>query len=172
MARKICNVCNARPQDREFNGQCEPCWTEGGWENEHNDRGHSETNTHSDCWICHPELNRAQVTYVKQERKGHHSPRRPQINHRACNHAQTPKARRECRKAYWAADSSTTKDEVPAAAAPVLTAQYTGLVTWEDSKGKTCTGRIAKDLGKGVLKIDVAGSKRGRMVAFARLSIA
>lgn len=29
------------------------------------------------------------------------SKRRPQINHRECQHAQTPAARRACRKAYW-----------------------------------------------------------------------
>lgn len=172
MARKLCETCNTRPADREYNGSCEACWTEGGWENEHSDRGHDETNKDSNCWFCYPELNRAQVTYVKQERKGHHSPRRPQINHRACSHAQTPKARRECRKAYWAADSSTTKDEVPAAAAPVLHAAYIGLVEWDGARNKTHQGFIIRDLGAGKLLVRT-NSKRPTpvRVAFSALRL-
>lgn len=29
--------------------------------------------------------------------------RRPQLNHKGCDHAQTPLGRRTCRKAHWAA---------------------------------------------------------------------
>jgi hypothetical protein len=110
-------------------GYCNPCLTEADCENGHSDYGHDaiaefekdgdithiegftadqlelEQQRMDECWVCHPELNAAQGTYVKQERKGHHSPRRQQINHRACKHAQTPKARRDCRNAYWAAQA-------------------------------------------------------------------
>lgn len=118
MARKICTVCNARPQytgggdDPAPSGSkmCNPCYTEGGWENTHSDEGHEDGgNLHEPCWICVPELNLAQKPYIKKETKGHHSPRRPQINHRACQHAQTPKARRDCRTAFWAAKATAEK---------------------------------------------------------------
>ena len=160
MARKLCTTCNNRPANSQYNGNCEPCDTEGGWENEHSDRGHNETNTDPNCWLCHPELNRAKDTYVKQERKGHHSPRRPQINHKACSHAQNPKARRECRKAFWAAKAEQA--EAP------LTAQYTGVVAWDDMRGAGRQGLIHKDLGGG--KLQVRTAKGGYVtVAFASL---
>lgn len=183
MARKLCTCCNVRaeytgggddPAPRSSH-MCNPCYTEGGYENMHNDEGHTTEEPKKGCWICHPELNLAQATYVKQTREGHHSPRRPQINHRACDHAQTPLARRTCRKLYWAKAAMETADAQgtgPLAAAPVLTAQYTGLVTWEDDKGKTWTGTIAKDLGKGCVRIHIEGRKLGRIVAFTRLRIA
>lgn len=170
MARKLCEFCNTRTATSQNRGNisisaCEPCETEAGWENSHSD-GQCEGTEGGKCWICLPELNRASAEYVKPERKGHHSPRRPQINHRACSHAQTPLARRACRKAFWAAQAT---EQAPA---PVLTAQYAGLVSWEDDKGKTHTGTIIKDLGKGCVKIKLDGSKLGRIVAFARLRIA
>jgi hypothetical protein len=180
MARKLCEFCGTRTATSHNRGNisiqaCQPCETEADWENTHSDHGHEDPTTMDfsqmseleDCWICKPELNEASAAYVKPERKGHHSPRRPQINHRACSHAQTPLARRTCRKAFWAA-----KAEQEATPAPVLTAQYEGLVTWEDDKGKTHTGTIIKDLGKGCVKVNIAGSKLGRIVAFARLRIA
>lgn len=124
MARKICNVCNARPVGYGTNGDqrqaqsmdlCTPCYEEGGWENTHSDFAHDAEAEHmvqqgnneaghrvEGCWICFPELNDAQKPYVKRERKGHQSPRRTQLNHRYCLHAQTPKARRDCRNAFWA----------------------------------------------------------------------
>lgn len=124
MSRKLCTVCNTRPVGYGTNGDqahaqrqgmCTPCLEEAGWENTHNDYGHDETSEHmvqagsneaghrvEGCWICFPELNDAQKTYVKRERTGHQSPRRTQLNHRFCLHAQTPKARRDCRNAFWA----------------------------------------------------------------------
>lgn len=145
MARKLCTACNTRPAAAEYNGNCEPCDTEGGWENEHSDRGHDESNTDPGCWFCHPELNRAQATYVKQERKGHHSPRRPQINHKACTHAQTPKARRECRKAFWAAKAA---EQVAPPATMVGKA-----VTWVGSTGKALGGMVTKELDGGKVMV-------------------
>lgn len=110
MARKLCTVCNTRAvgtgggddaDSARSLGECNPCYTEGGWENSHSDEDHdSEPNPH--CWICHPELNLAQKDHTPRTRTGHHSPRRGTINHRTqCSHAQTPAARRACRKAYW-----------------------------------------------------------------------
>lgn len=112
-------------------GYCGPCMDEADWENVHNDDDHEGVlrgdvvwgmTTHKtkaeftkwmnerkvetkDCWVCHPELNLATDRTPKAERKGHRSPRRPQMNHRACNHPQTPKARRECRNAFWKAQA-------------------------------------------------------------------
>ena len=36
--------------------------------------------------------------------------RKPQINHRHCEHAATPAARRTCREAYWAKEAMETAD--------------------------------------------------------------
>jgi hypothetical protein len=63
------------------------------------------------CWICYPALNEAanwkpgkakntpasKATYV----------RRTQLNHKGHGHPQTPKARRECKEAFWAWAAST-----------------------------------------------------------------
>lgn len=65
-----CNVCEKRSAVRGTNGQCQPCFDEGGWENTHSDFGHAEfdlaklteeqaAEVHG-CWICYPELNLAQ----------------------------------------------------------------------------------------------------------------
>lgn len=87
--------------------------------------------------------------------------RRPQINHKACDHAQTPKARRECRKAFWTAKA----EQAPA---PVLTAQYEGLVGWTSGKGREMRGNIAKDLGTGRVQVRTA---TGRVVQVAFTSL-
>lgn len=94
------------------------------------------------------------------------SPRRPQINHRACAHAQTPKARRECRKAFWAAKAQEQE-------AQVLTAQYAGLVEWDGAKGKTHRGVIIRDLGAGKMLVRTTSHRPTPVrVAFAALRIA
>jgi hypothetical protein len=170
MARKLCEFCNTRPATSQNRGNisiqaCEPCETEAGFENEHAD-GQCGGVEGGRCWICLPELNEAQATYVKQERKGHHSPRRPQINHRACSHAQTPLARRACRKAFWAAKAQ----EAPA---PVLTATYEGLVEWDGKGGKVHQGNIIRDLGAGKMLVRTASQRPTPVrVAFAALRIA
>lgn len=70
---------------------CNPCATEGGWENTHSDAGHETIDTITvrnssfktkaaleewkaeerkvmeRCWICHPELNAAKVEYVAKD---------------------------------------------------------------------------------------------------------
>lgn len=134
MAVKMCNVCGKRrvgttgqdPLSAKLAGQCGLCMDEGGWENTHTDDGHEAMNpdamnpsaheleildTMKDCWICHPELNKAanwkpgkaktapatKATYV----------RRPQLNHKVHTHPQTPKARRACKEAFWAWAAST-----------------------------------------------------------------
>lgn len=122
MAAKICNICHKR---RVYTGSkgteiapklsemCNYCFEEGGWENTHSDAGHNKidlTNmTEAErqetlgCWICFPELNLAQ----RPARVGQPGPhgsytRRPQLNHKGHSHPQTPAARRECKKAFWA----------------------------------------------------------------------
>ena len=42
MAKKICNICNTRPVDKNAGIQdaCVPCYEEGGWENAHSDGAH------------------------------------------------------------------------------------------------------------------------------------
>jgi hypothetical protein len=173
MARKLCEFCNTRPSTSQNRGSisiqaCEPCETEAGFENEHAD-GQCGGVEGGKCWICLPELNRAQATYVKPERKGHRSPRRPQINHRACSHAQTPSARRECRKAFWAAKAEQATE---APAAPVLHAAYIGLVEWDGARNKTHQGFIIRDLGAGKLLVRT-NSKRPTpvRVAFSALRL-
>lgn len=103
---------------------CVPCYTEAGWENTHSDQGHDDLDSYTlenttyviqaeldawlvserevtkECWICHPELNQASAEYVAKA--GHHSPRRKQINHKACQHPQMPAMRRKCRDQYHA----------------------------------------------------------------------
>jgi hypothetical protein len=148
MARKLCEFCNTRPATSQNRGSisisaCEPCETEAGYENEHSD-GKCGGVEGGRCWICLPELNRAQATYVKQERKGHHSPRRPQINHRACSHAQTPLARRTCRKAFWAAKATEQ-------AAPVT--MVGKAVTWVGSTDKVLGGIVIKELEGGKVMV-------------------
>lgn len=127
----ICNICNKR---RNYTGtglgvdpaphaseMCNLCYTEGGYENQHSDAGHtaiaqevaagnelseygkSELKFMESCWICHPELNLAQ----KPAKKASTGPkaqgtRRQQLNHRGHSHPQTPAARRECKKLFWA----------------------------------------------------------------------
>jgi len=115
MARKLCDVCSTRPVGYGYNedmphtiqmGYCGPCMTEAEWENRHNDEGHEPNEMDHQCWFCHPELNEASKTYTKRETKGHHAARRPQLSHGGCYHEQAPKARRECRNAFWATGST------------------------------------------------------------------
>ena len=91
MARKVCEICSTRPVgsgtgDQDATGAyCNPCYTEGGWENTHNDGGHdailakiadkkrltanqkAETAHMTGCWICHPELNEAKKAYTVRQ---------------------------------------------------------------------------------------------------------
>jgi hypothetical protein len=57
------------------------------------------------CWICYPELNLAQKE-PKAKKTGAAKTqgfRRTQLNHKEmCTHAQTSKARRTCKNAFWA----------------------------------------------------------------------
>lgn len=120
--RKLCTLCKLRapgtgngtdPDQARRMGYCTPCLTEAEWDNTHSDYGHDSHNDATpekdSCWVCHPELNEAAKDYVKPERVGHSSPRRPQIDHKACKHVQTPKARRACRKAAWSASEAAAK---------------------------------------------------------------
>lgn len=112
---KICYSCKHRavgtgpgdedPKQARSLDLCVTCLTESGWENTHSDEGHEDSNdgepAMAHCWICHPELNPN-----TEPATGHHSPRRKQLNHRTqCSHPQTPKARRDCRNAHWAAQA-------------------------------------------------------------------
>ena len=167
MARKLCICCKIRTaqtgtgpgvDESDFDDQCNYCYTEGGWENSHSDHNHEEK-PQAGCWICEPELNLAQHAPAKGTRKGHHSPRRQQIDHKACSHPQTPKARRECRKAHWKAVAAGTAEGVaprmskglPLAAAPAAE-PFTWVekaVTWVGASGKALGGIVTKDLGDG-----------------------
>ena len=71
MAAKTCPICEKRKMytgtgpgvDRVTGHEmCNFCYTEGGWENEHNDDAHEQgmQGKVDGCWICHPELNLAQ----------------------------------------------------------------------------------------------------------------
>lgn len=130
MTAKICNVCNIRrcytgakadtaPQGSDM---CNYCFEEGGQENTHNDYGHAaiaaqieagngadlskadqdEAAAMANCWICHPELNLAQKPVQASTGPKAQGARRPQLNHKGHSHPQTPAARRECKKAFWA----------------------------------------------------------------------
>lgn len=46
MAKKICNICNVRPVNKNagIEDACMPCYDEGGWENTHDDREHDRLN--------------------------------------------------------------------------------------------------------------------------------
>lgn len=70
--------------------------------------------------------------------------RRPQINHKACSHAQTPLARRECRKAFWAAKA--TEQVAPAT-------MVGKAVTWVGSTGKALGGMVTKELEGGKVMV-------------------
>lgn len=153
MGTTKCNVCKTRTvgsggkaydtQAAAANGLCGPCDTEGGWENEHSDRGHNAESTEvatlmeddtvgkrvEGCWVCYPEINMAQREHKPRTSKGGQgkaTTRRPQLNHRTqCLHPQTPEARRECRKAFWALEAKA--EEV--AADPATTAKARGTAT-------------------------------------------
>lgn len=117
--RQVCEFCKVRPATSQERGSisitaCQPCEDFAGWENSHAD-GHPFEVDAAACWICHPELDESAADYTP--RKGHHSPRRPQINHKACQHAQTPAARRECRKAYWLKQAVIQQENLEALAA-------------------------------------------------------
>jgi hypothetical protein len=73
MAAKTCPICQNRKmysgkgpgvdEAARLSEMCNFCYTEGGWENTHNDNGHEDANSGepemAGCWICHPELNLA-----------------------------------------------------------------------------------------------------------------
>jgi len=132
MAAKICNVCNIR---RVYTGSkgteiapnlselCNYCFEEGGWENTHSDAAHSKIDlanmTEAEeletrgCWFCFPELNLAQQPAGKSTGTKKQGVRRPQLNHKGHKHPQTPAARRECKKAFWAkvAEAGVKKED-------------------------------------------------------------
>jgi hypothetical protein len=76
MNAKLCTICQTRPISSKANRvaagmssdmkYCLPCFDEAGWENSHAD-GHSESSKVEGCWICYPELNKAQREYTPRE---------------------------------------------------------------------------------------------------------
>jgi hypothetical protein len=120
------------PLSAKHSNLCGLCYDEAGWENTHNDAGHKHIlelledveygkTSHkteaeylawkkeqdeeiSGCWICFPELNKAQNWKAKTKgTKKAQGFRRTQLNHKyMCTHPQTPKARRTCKNAFWA----------------------------------------------------------------------
>jgi hypothetical protein len=109
MARKLCTVCEIRTQYTgtgvgvddapHLSDMCNLCYTEGGWENTHSDEGHDAETMDDDCWICHPNLNRA--ARPAKERTGHTNtaPKGPAHSHNGCTHNANPQGRAACRKA-------------------------------------------------------------------------
>lgn len=101
VAKNRCTVCGIRPIGGGVGDEdkatlrslkmCNPCATEGSWENTHSDASHEtidaltvkgstfktkaaleewraqERNVMERCWICHPELNAASTEYVSRE---------------------------------------------------------------------------------------------------------
>jgi hypothetical protein len=75
---KRCEICELRPATSESpEGRlCAACLEEAEWENTHSDNYHDDIEPQTDdetdnlgnvlanCWICHPELNRASSAYV------------------------------------------------------------------------------------------------------------
>ena len=65
-----------------------------------------------DCWVCHPELNKA--ANWKPGKKGAtkaQGTRRPQLNHKGHKHPQSPAARRACKLAFWASMTTMPSNE-------------------------------------------------------------
>jgi hypothetical protein len=104
MARKICDVCNVHTAYTgtghgvdlapRASDMCNYCYTEGGWENTHDDEGHEDGD--DCCWICHPELNPTR----KGPKAGHtNTTTKTHTSHAGCSHRATPKDRAACRKA-------------------------------------------------------------------------
>lgn len=108
MSRKICNVCEIRTiytgtgvgvdEAPRCSEMCNLCYTEGGWENAHEDEGHQDDGDDF-CWFCHPELNLAK----RPARKGHtNTVAKTNTSHAGHNHPATPKYRGMCRKSMAA----------------------------------------------------------------------
>lgn len=121
MARKLCTVCNTRTQYTgpgddpapRLTEMCNPCYTEGGWENTHSDGGHdaikagtfvADNHTAMDmqiCWICNPEMNLAQK--VTTPRTGHtNTVAKTRNSHAGHGHLHTPADRATCRRSIAA----------------------------------------------------------------------
>jgi hypothetical protein len=145
MARKLCTVCNVRKgttvNGKDFADMCDPCYQESGWENTHSDGDHENIaagnvvfgmTTHKTraafeawlkeeregCWLCFPELNEAKKPARGVAATKVQGFRRTQLNHKdMCTHAQTPKARKTCKEAFWAgvkvmvAEGNLTEDQ-------------------------------------------------------------
>jgi hypothetical protein len=132
MARKLCIICGIRKgttaNGKDFSDQCDPCHQEAGWENTHSDGNHGafdledltakQAEEVDGCWICFPELNLAKKPAKAIGAKKAQGFRRTQLNHKdMCTHAQTPKARKTCKEAFWAgvkvmvADGGLTEDQ-------------------------------------------------------------
>jgi hypothetical protein len=107
MVRKLCNICNIRnqytgPGDEpapRLSEMCNPCYTEGGWENTHSDYDHegdADDDEKAGCWICFPELNLAKTTTKKTGHKN--TVAKTHTSHAGHGHPVTPAARAACRK--------------------------------------------------------------------------
>lgn len=151
---------------------CVPCFVEAGWENEHSDDGHEDIDTYTvagtifqtqdelddyvaqtkkrmeECWLCHPALNQATAEYVAKE--GHHSPRRKQLNHKACQHPQTPIMRRKCRDQFHAGNGLLVVTEQTAPEAPYVPQKGDAVVYTTPKDGTPRTGTVQAVAGKGL----------------------
>lgn len=117
MARRLCIVCNTRPQDRS-NGSdvelCTRCFDYAGWENTHSDDAHDAVAAGDTDGFSGGQ---ATIDRIREEMKGcpvclgndpaNEAPRTGHTNtrahshntHGACKHRRTAKDRAACRKA-------------------------------------------------------------------------
>lgn len=107
--KKLCSITNCTRhvatgehsgyEDKSYcreQGFCYPCGDEGQHEISH-DNGHESISV-DECWICHPELNKAAADYTPK--KGHtNTIAKTYSSHANCDHAKTPADRAKCRKA-------------------------------------------------------------------------
>ena len=90
---------NATQDTDKQNTICDACWDYSGWENTHNDEGHSATIVDPDCIVCtgqKPEYRETKAGHTNGIAKSHTS-------HAGHDHPTTKAARAACRKATAAA---------------------------------------------------------------------
>jgi hypothetical protein len=168
---KRCEICGVRPIGKVARGDsfdyCDACYEEANWENTHSDSGHDEVPTIEEiedpnaewtdetdkanalavraemvnCWICHPELNKASTSYVAKRGTS----RLGQVMHVTLRASATEKAAQTIAQLpeSWTASVKTVKGITTLTAA---SANESATMVW-DSRGRT-TGGTYTDLGK------------------------
>lgn len=131
---------------------CVPCATEAGWENAHND-GHDRHSATGEidatevehCWICHPELNNAQLLAERKwtgtSRTGmtiHVTPKASGLDKAAQTGEQFPKA-------FAVAISKPTKRNGQVTTLKAATSVGNGFVLRWDASGRFFFGQFLQD---------------------------